>query len=485
MLLRLLPLALLATLLVAPCSGQSIVAHPGSLTVDSVLTGTWTALVPTPNGQRQERFILRLTSFVDGPTNGTFELPERNIVGMPLDYARSLESSLSLAASADDLRFEGQVDRDRRQITGQFTRQGRTLPIVLRRLGVTVRPQDPVAPYPWTQRTMRIANRGGGVVLEGELILPDSVNSWPVIVMLNDDGPHDRDASRAGHRPFLVLADALARKGWATFRMDDRGIQGSTGNEALATLGDLAGDALAALRRLRATPGVDTNRIVILGHGEGGMVAAATAAQDSTIDGIVTLATPAVDGLTLLKAQIDAIERQQGTPDSVRTAFGRLVTAWMAVTEEVTSEQAAVDTMLTVTRIAIDVMPALAASPSLRPFFTGSARERSDYIRGSLLPWLDQYRQLSPGPLFRAIQRPVLALYAEHDRTVPARINAEAMQQWRPTATIRTIPGVNHQFQPCTLCTETEMSDVDQTMDPVVWATILEWIAAVGRDGND
>ena len=67
------------------------------------------------------------------------------------------------------------------------------------------------------------------------------------VALLSGSGPQDRNSTVFGHRPFLVLADYLTRRGIAVLRFDDRGVGSSTGNFAMATTPDFASDALAAL----------------------------------------------------------------------------------------------------------------------------------------------------------------------------------------------------------------------------------------------
>src|SRR5262252_3955964 len=75
--------------------------------------------------------------------------------------------------------------------------------------------------------------------------------------VLIGEGPADRDATTAGHKPFLVLADLLTRKGMVVLRYDKRGTAQSTGNSERATLEDLTGDAAAAWTYLKARKEVD------------------------------------------------------------------------------------------------------------------------------------------------------------------------------------------------------------------------------------
>ena len=81
-------------------------------------------------------------------------------------------------------------------------------------------------------------------------------------------GAQNRDEELMGHKPFLVIADYLARHGIASLRTDDRGTASSTGNFASATSADFADDAEAALRFLRAQPKINPSRVGIIGHSE-------------------------------------------------------------------------------------------------------------------------------------------------------------------------------------------------------------------------
>jgi alpha/beta superfamily hydrolase len=54
-------------------------------------------------------------------------------------------------------------------------------------------------------------------------------------VLISGSGPQDRDETVFEHKPFLVIADALTRRGIAVLRVDDRGVGGSGGSREEAT----------------------------------------------------------------------------------------------------------------------------------------------------------------------------------------------------------------------------------------------------------
>ena len=93
------------------------------------------------------------------------------------------------------------------------------------------------------------------------------------MVLLSGSGPQDRNEELLGHRPFLVLADYLTRRGIAVLRCDDRGVGGSEGNTLKATTPDLAADAIAAIEYLKTRNEIDPKHIGLVGHSEGGLVA--------------------------------------------------------------------------------------------------------------------------------------------------------------------------------------------------------------------
>ncbi len=137
-----------------------------------------------------------------------------------------------------------------------------------------------------------------GFVLSGTLDLPRSRGPWPVVLIVPGGGPTDADGNvdspAAGgmrHRPYAQLAASLSRHGYAVARF------GKSGPEASARgrwrqVEERAGDCFAAVEALRRESSLDKRRVVLMGHGEGGLVALA-AARAARPAAVVLLATPA------------------------------------------------------------------------------------------------------------------------------------------------------------------------------------------------
>jgi uncharacterized protein len=117
------------------------------------------------------------------------------------------------------------------------------------------------------------------------------------------DGPapcvliaHGFAGNKIGHRRlYVMLAEALARQGIATLRFDHRGCGDSEGGFSQVTMESLVSDALQALSILSDLPGVDSQRLGILGVSLGGPVSIRTAHQHGQLSSLALWA-PVANG---------------------------------------------------------------------------------------------------------------------------------------------------------------------------------------------
>lgn len=299
--------------------------------------------------------------------------------------------------------------------------------LTLMPLMACLRPQDPRSrPYP--HRTLRLAAPAGS--LAAELVLPAGPGPFPAMLLLAGSGPQDRDEQVAGHRPFLVLSDALARAGIASLRHDKRGVGASTGDFATATITDFARDAGAAFDALAALPGIDPARIAILGHSEGGLTAP-LAARGRRVAALVLLAGPAVPMEQVLRHQTRRIAALQGAP---------------------APQIARLDGALAASFAALRTAPDLAAArPGLSAALAPLPPEvRETYAAALATPWGFDAARHDPLALIGAFDGPVLALFGGADTQVDAAENAAALRSLRPKPglQVEVLAGLNHLFQP-------------------------------------
>jgi uncharacterized protein len=320
--------------------------------------------------------------------------------------------------------------------------------------------REAVPPHPYTEAEVSVPH--GEVVLAGTLTVPDGPGPHPALVMITGRGPHDREETLGPHRPFLVLADALARAGVAVLRTDDRGVGGSTGSLAAATYDDLAGDALAGVALLAGRPEIDPRRIGLLGHSEGGYLAPLAAGRAdgrAPVAFVITLAGPAVPGDDVLVAQsrlIRGLPGAGGDPDG-----------YAAFVESFTARLRAGDR---------DGARALAERAVARADPGASAEEQ----RAGVVALMDREKFLlyDPAPALRALRVPVLALFGGVDRQVPPEQNEPPMRALLaagPDPTVRTFPGLNHSLQPSATGDPAEYATIPAAIAPEVLDAITTW----------
>ena len=110
--------------------------------------------------------------------------------------------------------------------------------------------------------------------IAGTLTLPPGDGPFPAVLLIAGSGPADRDEAVLGHKPFLVLADHLTRQGIAVLRTDKRGVGKTTGTYRGSGIEEFVSDTLAGVAYLEHRPEVDPRQIGLVGHSEGGQVAA-------------------------------------------------------------------------------------------------------------------------------------------------------------------------------------------------------------------
>jgi uncharacterized protein len=134
------------------------------------------------------------------------------------------------------------------------------------------------------------------LAVPGTMTLPDGDRPWPAVVLLAGSGPNDRDSTIGPSKPLKDIAWGLAGRGVAVLRFDKvtHTHPGQVvANPAFTALDEYRPAALAAIAELRATPGVDADRIVLLGHSLGGTIAPRIATDVTGLAGLVLFAAGA------------------------------------------------------------------------------------------------------------------------------------------------------------------------------------------------
>ena len=177
--------------------------------------------------------------------------------------------------------------------------------------GFLVQPPPPPPPPPaadasFSEQAITLpALASGKPGLPGTLNLPRGKGPFPAVVLVHGSGPQDRDETIGGNRPFLDIARGLAAQGIASLRYDKR--TRARPQDFSGTFGiddETTDDAVAAVAALAGNTAIAHDRIHVLGHSQGGLLAGRIAARSQgKVAGLILLAAPARPILDLLGEQ--------------------------------------------------------------------------------------------------------------------------------------------------------------------------------------
>ncbi len=124
-----------------------------------------------------------------------------------------------------------------------------------------------------------------------------AAGALPAVILIGGSGPTDRDETVAGIPVFGQIARDLVAAGFAVVRYDKRGIGQSGGRAESVTIADYAEDARQVLLWLEKQKGIDKQRIALVGHSEGGLVAMLTAGRErGKVAALALVSTPSASG---------------------------------------------------------------------------------------------------------------------------------------------------------------------------------------------
>ncbi|MBO4825998.1 MAG: alpha/beta hydrolase [Prevotella sp.] len=405
----------------------ALVALTGQAQVNptTALLGDWSGKLNV--GPVSLTLVLHLEQ-ADGYVTATLDSPDQGAKGIPA--FKEFLSDDSIAIKIENLRMTYRARLKDGKLDGTFTQMGQSLPLVLTKgeIAKAKRPQCPQPPFPYETEEVTFRNETDGATLAGTLTWPVGYDRQskkkPVVVLLvTGSGQENRDEEIFEHKPFLVIADYLARQGIATLRYDDRATGKSVGGEVKnATTIDFMRDAAAGLQYLRSRKAF--SKVGLLGHSEGGCIAFLLGAKKKT-DFIVSLAGPGVKGDTLLVVQSNRILSLSGQPANMTVEKYRQL-------------------------------------------------EDSQQI-----PWLRWFIDYDPSADISRTRCPVFALNGDRDCQVISSQNLTAIQHLLPKSKknlVKEYPGLNHLFQHCTTGLVAEYGQIEETISPEVLQDIAQWI---------
>jgi pimeloyl-ACP methyl ester carboxylesterase len=440
------------------------------------VAGHWEGQIDIPGQPIAVKIDLAID---DGDWSGTIDIPTQGAKGLPLSDILVAEEDgvvrikFSIRGVPGNPTFDGKLQDS--AISGTFSQGVATFGFRLSREIVSgpKRPQEPKPSFPY--KIEEVAFQNGVVNLAGTLTLPLGEGPFPAVLLISGSGLQDRDETVFEHKPFWVLADHLSRAGIAVLRVDDPGIGKSTPHPKPPTTADFATDVEAGVAFLKQDHRI--RRVGLIGHSEGGLIAAIVASHSNDVDFVVLMAGPGVPGAELLRKQNERIfdaagiagERKQNLLTLLDGLFTILTSEDMAEDEQ----RQGVDEIVR-KQLEINGVP---------PTQQDEAQVRA-LVEQSLTPWMRYFLTFDPRPALEKIRVPVLALNGEMDVQVDAEQNLTAIaaalnKGGNRNVTVHRLPEHNHLFQRAKTGLVNEYAVIEETISPEVLDLIRKWVVSV------
>ncbi len=387
----------------------------------SKIIGTWQGSLKVPGVEL--RIVFNISQPAEDSLTATMDSPDQGAFGIPVSKVTFKNDSLKALVKGIGGLFEGKVADNFSRIDGHWKQSGMSFLLALKRVDEAPkinRPQEPQKPYPYIEEEVIYQNEKAGIQLAGTLTLPRSDKTCPAVLLITGSGAQDRNETIFAHRPFLILADYLTRRGIAVLRVDDRGVGGSTGNMSQSTTEDFASDVLAGINYLKN--GTSDSAIMKNQKSQKQLFAIIKQEKD--------------DSVAVLKLRSVLKEIINKLSDAEKKEMGNGETYINVQLKQFTS------------------------------------------------PWFRYFLTYDPRPTLMKVKCPVLAINGELDLQVPPKDNLLAIEGalkagGNKNYTIKEFPKLNHLFQTAETGSPNEYGKIEETMSPAVLKFIGDWILQV------
>lgn len=419
----------------------------------------------------------------DGKLSASMDSPDQGANGIPCDQVTVTGKNIVISVTSIGGNYTGTISSDGKTIKGKWNQGGGSFDLDLGRNGIPAtkpKAQTPQPPFDYEVEEVEYDSENRTVHLVGTLTRPKGEGRFPAAILVSGSGQQDRDESIMGHKPFAVIADRLTKLGFAVLRVDDRGTGKSKGEVRSATSADFARDVARGIEYLKSRKEIDTNRIGLVGHSEGGLIAALLA-ERKDIHYMVLLAGPGIPGSALLAEQGEQLLLQSGvSPEAVKNYlpfYRRMIDlsaaggdsanlaanirseyhAWKAKSNHDLVKQVGFS----------DIANAEAVLQNLINSFTAR--------------WMQYFLASDAAALLENTRAKVLALNGEKDVQVLPTSNTEglrkALSKSKSTSyEVKVLPGLNHLFQTCRQCTVMEYGMLEETFSETALTEMTNWL---------
>ena len=422
------------------------------------------------------RIIFNLSAIGNDSLSVTMDSPDQGAKNIKIGPATFSNGSLRILAPMMLGEYNGTWQNDT-TITGTWKQGGQTFPLDLTRLKQQFalnRPQEPKPPFPYTETEVTVHNHTENLDLGGTLTIPKGQSPFKAAVLITGSGTQNRNEELLGHKPFLVIADRLARSGIAVLRLDDRGIGKSKGNPATSTTADFATDISAAVDFLMKNPDIKADGIGLIGHSEGGIIAPIVASQKN-VAFIVSLAGTGIPGDQVIFRQSADISRASHVSEIEIEKSSAINRKIFPILKKEKDNVVASEKMVAAYK---KILEKESSTPEEKD---KAVQQLKASLNPASLTWLRYFISTDPATFWKKVKCPVLALNGDKDLQVAADENLPAIEKALKAGGNRSVktmkvPGLNHLFQHSQTGLPSEYGNIEETFSEDVLKIMSEWI---------
>ena len=450
----------------------TLVSFPVAIHAQEIMSSeNWAGVIML--GTQKLNIGFKVKASKDGKYTGTMDVPAQGAKNIPVEITKNDGDSLCISITALRAAYKGRKASPE-SIEGRFTQNEMTFPLNMKPGKVELnRPQTPEPPYPYATEEVVFKNEAEGATLSGTLTYPINYlfvpkESVPVVLFVTGSGGQDRNEEIFGHKPFLVIADYLAKRGIASLRYDDRGVGKSTGpTQGVTTMNNLA-DAEAGIAFLRSLN--KFGKVGVIGHSEGGTIAFMLGAKKS-VDFLVSLAGSAASGLEVIIGQNKAAMQLQGLPPMVIEDYAKALDILYkdrVARKQIANQEQYIENLCKNHSLSL---PANFKANLVQCITAG----------GEWITWFLGYH---PSEAIRQIICPTMALNGTLDLQVLSKDNLPVIKANLPhneKHLIKEYDSLNHLFQRCTPVTALNYGGIEETISEEVLRDVADWILGISN----
>jgi uncharacterized protein len=438
------------------------------------LLGDWSGVIQTPMGPLS--FVIHV-ELKDGKLVASADSPDQGAKGIPIESVIIKDGEVTFKIESIGASYTARFLLGKDVLDGQFKQGPAVLPLIMDKKPLETkqanRPQTPKAPFAYDVEEVVVHNAKADIDLAGSLTLPKDRKIRAAAIMITGSGGQDRDETLFGHKPFLVIADHLTKQGYAVLRMDDRGMGGSSGSMETSTSADFVTDIEAAMNFLQKRSDIPKNKIGLIGHSEGGMIAPMVAAQRDDVAFVIMLAGPGIKIVDLYAQQRELVFSTMGLPSDSVQKITRLDRIAFDKINQLPLGAGPDESLL---KIGKSIFAAAGA-----PDGEAQVNQAQELMKVWTSPWFRYFLQFDPAPYLAKTKTPILAINGELDIQVTAKENLAGIKKTlekasHPDFETKAYPQLNHLFQTAKTGAITEYAQIEQTMATIVLDDMAKWL---------